>query len=390
MSIKLLIFQSHPIQYFSPLYKEMAKSIEMEVVYYSDATVQPSYDKGFGQTIHWDIPLLEGYRYSFLKNYSFSKSMDCKWYNAINFAILKKIKTASSQVVLINGWSYFSDWMVIFSAKLFKKEIWVRADNPLSQEQKKGIKAVLKKFVLRKLLFPHIDKFLYVGKESKAFFEFYGAKQNKLIYTPHAVDNTFFQHQHSILEARKSEIKKHLGIPIPSKIILWSAKMISKKRPFDILRAFELLHLKEVHLILLGDGALRTDLENYIELYSITKVHLKGFINQSFISQYYSIADIFVLTSGFGETWGLVVNEAMNFKLPIIVSDACGCAKDLVEDGGNGDIYTLGDITTLRSMLQKYLVDENLCKRSGQRSLEKISEYSYATIISNLSKILTK
>lgn len=390
MSTKLLIFQSHPIQYFSPLYKEMAKSIEMEVVYYSDASLQATFDKGFGQTIQWDIPLLEGYRYSFLKNYSFSKSMDCKWYNAINFAILKKIKTASSQVVLINGWSYFSDWMVIFSAKLFKKEIWVRADNPLSQEQRKGIKAVLKKFILRKFLFPHIDKFLYVGKESKAFFEFYGAKQHQLIYTPHAVDNTFFQHQHSILEARKSEIKKHLGIPIPSKIILWSAKMISKKRPFDILRAFELLHLKEVHLILLGDGALRNDLENYIELYSITNVHLKGFINQSFISQYYSIADIFVLTSGFGETWGLVVNEAMNFKLPIIVSDACGCAKDLVEDGGNGGIYTLGDITTLRSILQKYLVDENLCKRSGHRSLEKISEYSYTTIISNLSNLLTK
>ena len=388
--MSIIIFQSHPIQYFSPLYKEMAQSFEMEVVYYSDTSIKPTLDKGFGKKIQWDIPLLEGYQYSFLKNFSPSKSMDCKWYNAINISVFKKVKKTTANVLLINGWSYFSDWMVIFSAKLFKKEIWVRADNPLSQEQRKGFKAVLKKFVLRKFLFPHIDKFLYVGKESKSFFEFYGAKQNKLLYTPHAVDNTFFQQQHSTLEARKSEIKTNLGIPITSKIILWSAKMISKKRPFDILRAFEQLQLINVHLILLGDGVLRTNIENYIALNGIANVHLIGFVNQSFISQYYSIADVFVLTSGFGETWGLVVNEAMNFGLPIIVSNACGSATDLVEDADNGLVYTVGDIESLRIAMQQFISDEQFACSAGEKSLSKIQQFSFQIITKQIKQHLIK
>ena len=366
----------------------MAKSIEMEVVYYSDASLQPSFDIGFGQTIQWDIPLLEGYQYSFLKNFSPSKSMDCKWYNAINISVFNKVKNTTANVLLINGWSYFTDWLVILSAKLYGKEVWVRADNPLSQEQRKGIKAVLKKFVLRKLLFRHIDKFLYVGKESKAFFEFYGAKQHQLIYTPHAVDNTFFQQQHITLEARKSEIKTNLGIPITSKIILWSAKMISKKRPFDILGAFEQLQLKDLHLILLGDGALRTDIENYIALNSITNVHLIGFVNQSNISQYYAIADVFIMTSGKGETWGLAVNEALNFTLPIIVSDACGCASDLLEDGINGYVYPVGNIQQLTGNISHVLAGNVDVNNLNHKNTEVLKEFSYATISENINKSL--
>ena len=367
----------------------MAKSIVIEVVYYSDASLQPSFDKGFGHTIQWDIPLLEGYRYSFIKNFSPSKSMDCKWYNAINFSVFKKIKTSTAQILLINGWSYFTDCLVILSAKLYGKEVWVRADNPLSQEQRKGIKAVLKKFVLRKLLFPQIDKFLYVGKESKAFFEFYGAKQHQLIYTPHAVDNNYFQKLAKQFENKRSLFRNNLNIPIDSFVVLVTAKLIKEKNHFDVIYAFENLKRYNCFLILVGDGPQKNKIESYIQNKKINNILLTGFINQSEIYKYYLISNCFVLSS-FSETWGLAVNEAMNFGLPILTSDACGCAKDLVEPHLNGDLFAVGDIKKLSSLIEKYINDENLCKRSGHRSLEKINDYSYATIISNLSNYLIK
>ena len=62
---KIAFLISHPIQYFSPLFKEMAKhkEIDLTVYYCSDESVRGMKDVGFGINLKWDIPLLEGYNY---------------------------------------------------------------------------------------------------------------------------------------------------------------------------------------------------------------------------------------------------------------------------------------------------------------------------------------
>ena len=70
-----------------------------------------------------------------------------------------------------------------------------------------------------------------------------------------------------------------------------------------------------------------------------------GFLNQSEISRAYVAADCLVLPSDANETWGLVVNEAMASGLPCIVSNACGCAEDLVEPIRPDLCYPVGDIS---------------------------------------------
>ncbi len=384
----MLFFQSHPIQYFSPLFKEMAKTIDVEVYYYSECGLQSSFDKGFGKEVKWDIPLLDGYTYQFLKNFSASKSMDCKWYNAINFSILNVIRKTSTKILVINGWSYFSDWLVIIAGVLFRKKIWVRADNPLSQEVKTGWKANLKKIIFKKMLFPCFDKFLYVGTESKLFFEYYGALPNQMIYTPHAVDNLRFQNEMTYVLPKKNNIKYALGIQPTTKIILWSAKFISKKRPYDMIKAFQDLSLPNVVLIMLGDGILYEEIKLYVVANNLTSILLPGFVNQSEIVKYYGIADIFIMTSGKGETWGLAVNEALNFNIPIIISDVCGCAMDLLEDGINGYVYPVGNLQQLTSSINKILnasIDESYLKHMNNNVLK---EFSYATISENISSNL--
>ena len=82
---------------------------------------------------------------------------------------------------------------------------------------------------------------------------------------------------------------------------------------------------------------------------------LTGFINQSEIPLYYRAADVFVMCSGVGETWGLSVNEAMNFGIPVLVSDTCGSAFDLVDEGSNGAVFKTGDIAALSLLLKQYL-----------------------------------
>lgn len=69
---KIAFLLTHPIQYFSPLFREMAKhpKIDLTVYYCSDESVRGMKDVGFGKEVKWDIPLLEGYKYKFIKNYS--------------------------------------------------------------------------------------------------------------------------------------------------------------------------------------------------------------------------------------------------------------------------------------------------------------------------------
>src|ERR1700716_2135689 len=116
--IRVEYFLSHPIQYFSPLLKEMAKEFDLHVYYFSDASVKGHIDKGFGQKVKWDIPLLDGYNYTFLKNISPRRSVSNKVFDLINPSVIKYLIKAPSRIVLVNGWTYFSTLLVIFIGKI--------------------------------------------------------------------------------------------------------------------------------------------------------------------------------------------------------------------------------------------------------------------------------
>ena len=129
---------------------------------------------------------------------------------------------------------------------------------------------------------------------------------------------------------------------------------------------------------------MRESLKIYVQENKINNVHFYGFINQSEISKFYKAADLFVLPSGIGETWGLVVNEAMLFSLPIIVSDRVGCAKDLVKHNENGFIYEYGNVDELSYFLLKAYNNKQWRINAGILSNKIVSKYNYNIIIDNL------
>lgn len=86
------------------------------------------------------------------------------------------------------------------------------------------------------------------------------------------------------------------------------------------------------------------------------------------------MADVLVLPSSF-EPWGLVLNEAMCFRLPVIVSDRVGAAADLVRDGVNGFIYPVGNIQSLADRLQRVLANEQVREEMGLQSRVTISRW---------------
>jgi glycosyltransferase involved in cell wall biosynthesis len=388
---KITYFLSHPIQYFSPLLRALAKVTDLEVYYFSDASIKGRKDAGFGEAITWDTPLLDGYASFFIPNFGRRGNPDNHFWDVFNPGLVEVIRKRKRSVVIVNGWTYSSTLLAIFSSRLLGRKVWLRAENPMNQELRKSPRVLfLKRLFLKHILFRHfIDKCLYIGTESEKFFRYYGVTEDRLIYTPYAVDNAFFSAAWQEWKDRTGELKQKLGLPQNKKIILFVGKYTPKKRPLDLLRAFRQLQPSDHILLMVGEGELRPDMEKFAGMEGLNeKVVFTGFVNQSQISLYYSVADVFVMCSGMGETWGLSVNEAMNFAKPVIVSDTCGCSADLVRHGGNGFIFEEGNIGQLAAYLQQTLADGSFTENAGRESGEIIKEFSIQTIVQNVSQAI--
>jgi glycosyltransferase involved in cell wall biosynthesis len=99
-----------------------------------------------------------------------------------------------------------------------------------------------------------------------------------------------------------------------------------------------------------------------------------GFSNQSELARYYSAADLHVLSSA-EETWGLVVNETMNFSLPQIVTTGAACGNDLVEGKGNGFVVPIDNASALAEKLDWFFENRSKCAEMGRKSLEVIRHW---------------
>ncbi len=383
----IIFVNSHPIQYFAPLYKYMNfNGLKTKAWYCSDASIKGNRDRQFGVDIKWDIDLLDGYEYRFFKNNSWKPSHFNGFFGLINLGMIKALFKEPKSVIVVHGWHYFTLAMILLLGKLKGHKVCVRCDNPLKHESHKlGWKQQIKFFYLKKILFPRIDYFLYIGKQNKQFYKAYGAKEEQLVSCPYAVDNDRFRSEYNEIYDDKNQIKASLGIPVKDKVILFSGKYIDKKKPLDLLKAYKCIANSNIWLVLIGEGALRTEMENYIQENNLHRVILTGFVNQSKISKYYSIGDVFVMCSYLGENWGLSVNEAMNFNLPLVISDYTGCSSDLVKEGCNGYVFPVGDIDELSLNIENVLQSKLTLNPD---SLTLVDDYSFARICDNLKGIV--
>ena len=379
---KISFLLTHPIQYFSPLFSEIEKSnfSQFNVIYCEDTT-HGYYDNEFAKTINWDLDLLNGYNYIFLRNDIISRL-----FKRCNLSIINFLYNNKPDILIIHGWSYPTSLIAIITAKVLGTKIWLRAETPYIHEIKIGkFKKVLKYIIFKYFFLKLFDKFLFIGIQNKLFYNYYGViEENKFIYTPYCVNNKMLQTLESNLKPNKLIFKEDLKINPDNFIILFSGKLIQKKRPLDLLIAFNNANIKNSTLIFLGDGNLKLSLQEYINDNNINNVIFLGFKNQSEIAKYYTIADLFVLPSGVGETWGLVVNEAMNFSLPVIVSNLVGCNTDLVYNNENGFIYEYGNTEQLSLYINEIYNNKSLQKNAKIFSKNIINKYDYETIIKNI------
>jgi glycosyltransferase involved in cell wall biosynthesis len=384
---KISYFISHPIQYQAPLLKylhENLKDVDLEVVYFTKHTIG-GLDKQFGVNIIWDIPLLQGYKYVFLKNFSLRPAVSGSFFGLVNFGVINYLIKRKPESIILHGWSYFSNILVLVVAKLLRIKIILRAESPLSAEENKS---KINHFIKKRIL-GLCDRFLFIGKENKSFYEFMGIQKSQMFYAPYCVDNDRFIDAKKNFQYSTNSIRSEFNIPDNNTLLLFCGKLIDKKRPLDIVKALNQINSKTTSILYVGTGKLKADIENYVRDNKMTNVHFSGFVNQTELYKFYLSSDIFILPSTYGETWGLVVNEAMLHSLPILVSNHVGCVPDLVKPGENGYSYECGNIDDLKGKIEQLSsLNKSKLISMGAKSFEIIQNYSFKEVLKGVEQSL--
>ncbi len=367
MSYRLGILASHPIQYQAPLFRALAQQLDLTVFFAHRQTPEEQSKAGFNVDFDWDVDLLAGYDHQFLNNRA--RRPDVSRFTGCDTPqIVDEIRQGGFDAFLVTGWYLKSHWQAIHACRKYHVPVMVRGDSQLGSPRS-SLKQWLKK-MLYPLLLSKFDACLYVGQRNREYLEYYGVTSEKLFFSPHCVDNDWFLSRSKKSNCR--EFRENNGIATDTKCVLFVGKILESKRPLDMAKALKIIldRGNDVCGIFAGDGPLISATKEYGKKNEVPLVFL-GFQNQSELPEVYANAECLVLPSE-GETWGLVVNEALACGTPVVVSDAVGCAPDLVGSRSTGEIYPVGDVESLADSLESVLKDKN--EYSGLQ--EKIALYS--------------
>jgi glycosyltransferase involved in cell wall biosynthesis len=201
------------------------------------------------------------------------------------------------------------------------------------------------------------------------------------------VDNEYFATGTALLRSSA----RPATYALPEKYFLFVGRLAPEKNIETLIEAYSLYHANggEWHLLVVGDGPLRSKLgDTQTTGTSSAMIHFAGFRNGDELLPYYAFAGCFILPS-LKEAWGLVVNEAMAARLPVLVSQNCGCSDDLVKNGVNGFVFNPRDPVQLASLMHDITsFSESMRCVLGKRSWEFVSKYSPQAFASEVRRIV--
>jgi len=386
---RLAIIAGHPVQYVAPWLAQLAqkKDIEIHVFYLWDFGVVEAKDPGFGITLEWDIPLLEGYPYSFVQNTSADPG-NHHFMGYVNPGLTAQVTAWKPDVVFLMNYAFFSYFLLLLDPRTWRLPILFRGDS--HDVGRCGKLQAQASKLIRRIIFSRFSAFLVVGQYNKDYIVASGVPRRKLFSSPHAIDNKRFQDAKQQALSQAKLLRSNLQIDQDQILIAFVGKLIAIKRPLDLLQAFSLLTpeiRRHAALLFVGEGRLKADLRFASRSAQLENVHFLDFQNQLAMPSIYAASDLLVLPSQ-NETWGLVVNEAMNLACPALVSDHVGCAPDLILPDQTGWIFPTGNVKALSSYLRLAISNPKKLRQMGLNAANHISKYSYASASTGLFEAL--
>lgn len=366
--MRLGVVTSHPIQYQAPLFRALAKRVDLTVYFAHRATGKDQAEAGFDIGFDWDTDLTSGFHHVFLENVSrrpgITRFSGCDTPSIGNALAADKV-----DVLAVYGWHLKSYLQAAKAGRSLGIPVMVRTDSDLQTLRpllKRAVKAVVYPFFLRQYAV-----FLPSGIRSVEYLRHYRVPQSRIRVVPYCIDVEAFASAAAHARTERGRLRAEFGATGNERIVLFVGKLIPRKALPVLIAALALLHASgySVRLVIAGSGPLAGELH---ELANTARVPttFAGFVNQTRMPEVYAAADVLVLPS-YIDTWGLVVNEAFACGLPAIVSDRVGCAPDLIMDGLTGTVVPAGDVEALAKALGYWTAVRD--ESEMRRALDQVS-----------------
>lgn len=381
MLIKVGLLAVSPVYYQAPLYRLLAAQpgLDFTAIFASSAGATRPVENGYGRPVDWGVDALAGYRSIFLRRAE-RNPIGGGPLAVRDMHVVRHLRRERYDALILHGYHTLAHAAAALTQRALGGAVLWRTENTLLSARPSWKQAV-KASALPRYFGGAYG--LFIGSENRRWLERWGFPDERLFHAPYAVDNETLRAEAARLAPRRAEVRRELGVKrVDDPVIASVGRLVEKKRPLHLLEAFrELQRELPCTLLVVGSGPLEGELRGQVAREGIEDVVFTGFLDQREVARAYAAADVFALVSAFDETWGLVVNEAMNFGLPVVVSDQVGCAADLVRDGRNGFVVPWCDRAALVGALHALADSPELRERFGAESREAIGPWTYESAV---------
>jgi len=285
--------------------------------------------------------------------------------------IIKAIRVLKPDIVNLTGYYDFASWTALFYCKINGIKTILSNESTSNDHTRNNVKEFLKSSIIKQF-----NGYFNFGTLSKNYLLGLGVKPEKMLVNRNCVDNKALKNIYQ--NCLPERIERQTALNLASKNFIFVGRLIDYKNLFLFLEAFGIAQSKlneDWGVIILGDGEQKEDLQRFVKERNIKHISFQRGVSWQEVPEYLALSDVLVLPS-YSEPWGLVVNEAMACGLPVIVSEKCGCAIDLVRNGENGFIFSPNNIEQLTSILLKFMNKEVSFDQMRKISDQIIQEYS--------------
>jgi glycosyltransferase involved in cell wall biosynthesis len=326
---------------------------DLEVLYAHRQSSEGQARAGYGVKFDWNVDISSGYASTFLRNVAKDPGVH-HFAGCDTPELTRLVRDKRYDALIATGWYLKAYWQGVVACKLARVPILVRGDSQLDTARSPLVRAG------KELLYPALlrafDGYLSVGARNRAYLEHYRVPPSRIFSVPHSVDTERFRSAHALSAEERARRRRELGAHDDTvRIVLHVGRLVESKRSVDLIEAMDALVRRSPGrwvVACAGAGPLEAEIKARAAARSVPLTML-GFVNQSELPGLYGAADVLALTSNAAETWGLVVNEAMAAGLPAVVSQAAGCAADMIEPGLTGFSYPCGDMAALGLALER-------------------------------------
>ncbi len=356
---RLLVFDTHPIQYRSPVFRALLRENPGLEVYFFNARFEgdkwwfserrPAEERAPGEG------LTAGYPNRTLGLSGLSLAAKWKKLNDI-------LAGEKPDAIVVYGYYLPEHWLLRLASA--RRKIPLVFVGETFTDPSSLWRSVLRRLALA-YFFRGVSRFVAIGEKSAAFYRSFGIPAEKIVRGRYCVDVSFFERPEAESLRLRDEWRDRMGIARDAFVLLFVGRLVDRKRPVDALTLHRNLSDPSLQLVFAGSGPLEEKLKG-------PGVHVLGFVEQRHLAELYHSADALIVPSEF-ETWGLVVNEAFAAGKPALVTETCGAAGDLVLPGKTGFVFSVGNLEEAGRHLTKLMSDRAAAARMGRFAHQRVS-----------------